>query len=130
MRDRKSQFGAQPHFARTDRVNEVVRRVIAERLEVVAQDDARLNLVTITSVDVDPDLRNATVYFSSLDTLASTEDVIEALGGVRKSLQSAIATEMRMKRTPHLRFAPDTAIEGGLRVEAILRDIARDQDAE
>ncbi len=111
-------------YARTDRVNEVLREVIAECLKRAGDDDERLDMVTITSVEVDPDLRRAQVYFSALGTSASSDDVIEALESRRKGIQHAINDQVHLKRTPQLQFVPDEAIEGGLRVEEILRNLS------
>jgi ribosome-binding factor A len=54
-----SRHGSPRKYPRTARVNEVVREVLAEELERLS--DPRLGLVTVTSVDVSPDLRHATV---------------------------------------------------------------------
>jgi ribosome-binding factor A len=53
-------------YPRRARVNEVVRETIADEVERLS--DPRLGLVTITGVDVSPDLRQATVYYSALET--------------------------------------------------------------
>lgn len=53
-------------YPRSARVNEVVRETIADELERLS--DPRLGLVTVTGVDVSPDLRQATVYYSALET--------------------------------------------------------------
>jgi ribosome-binding factor A len=53
-------------YPRRARVNEVVRETIADEVERL--NDPRLGLVTITGVDVSPDLRQATVYYSALET--------------------------------------------------------------
>jgi ribosome-binding factor A len=53
-------------YPRSARVNEVVRETIADEVERLS--DPRLGLVTITGVDVSPDLRQATVYYSALET--------------------------------------------------------------
>jgi ribosome-binding factor A len=100
------------------RVNEVLREVVAEAIELEAGSDARLELVTVTGVDCDPDLRHATVLLASLSEPAST-----ALGTARPRLQAAIAREVRLKRTPLLSFAPDPAVAYGERVEEVLRDL-------
>ncbi len=115
-------WSTNPKYPRTARVNEVLREVIADELERV--DDPRLELVTVTGVDVDPDLRRAAVYFSALDTSAEIEEVGQALGEQRVSLQSVIGRSVRLKCTPQLRFLPDPAIEEGLKVEEILRNIS------
>ena len=51
-------------YPRTARVNEVVREALGDELERLS--DPRLGLVTVTGVDVNADLRQATVYYSAL----------------------------------------------------------------
>jgi len=100
------------------RVNEVLREVLAEEIEVVASTDARLELVTVTAVSCEPDLRHATVLLASLPG-----PVREALGEARPRLQAAIAHQVRMKRTPQLSFQADPAVGHGELVEEILREL-------
>jgi ribosome-binding factor A len=107
-------------YPRTARVNHVVHEVVADELERI--DDDRLELMTVTGVDVDPDLRHATVWLSSL-----TDESQEALTQHRVRLQSAIGRQMRMKRTPELRFRADPAVASGQRVEDILRGLEDDR---
>jgi len=105
-------------YPRTARVNEVLREVVAEALERMADTDDRLRLLTVTAVDITPDLSRATVYLSSLPAPA-----LEALGEQRVSLQRIIGRQVRMKRTPLLDFESDPAVAHGLRVEEILRTL-------
>jgi ribosome-binding factor A len=58
------------------------------------------------------------VLFSSL-----SEAEEEALATARVRLQAAISSEVRLKRTPQLRFAADPAVVAGRRVEEILRQL-------
>ena len=105
-------------YSRVARVNELCREILADELERV--DDDRLVLVTITHVNVDPDLRHALVEFSSLGE--GEDEALEALGEHRVKLQSAIARKARLKRTPELRFSVDTVISRGARIEQLLRE--------
>jgi ribosome-binding factor A len=105
-------------YPRTVRVNRVLQEVLADSLERLADADERLRMATVTAVDTAPDLRQATVFLSSLD-----DAVAEALAEHRVVLQRAIANEVRLKRTPHLEFAADPAVVAGSRVEEILRRI-------
>jgi len=107
-----------PRYPRAARVNEVLREVIADELERIAADDERLELVTVTGVDVDPDLRRAKVWLSSLSEAAAG-----ALEADRARLQGAIANQVRLKRTPHLEFAADPAVATGRRIEEIIRGL-------
>jgi len=112
-------------WSRIDRVNEALREVVAEELTLI--DDDRLELVTITGVAVDPDLRRAKVWFSALSALAAPADPVVAvedvLAGHRVRLQAAIARQLRLKRTPELAFQSDPAIAVGTRVEDIIRGL-------
>jgi len=110
-------------YERTARVNEVVREVVADELERLS--DPRLGLLTITGVDVAPDLRQATVYYSALipaeGKAEHEQDIAVALREVTPQLQAAIGRQVRMKYTPHLVFREDPAIRTGERVDQILR---------
>jgi ribosome-binding factor A len=109
-------------YPRSLRVNQVIRQVLAEEIERLADADERLRLVTVTSVDTAPDLRQATVYVSSLP-----DDAAEALGERRVQLQRTLGRQVRMKRTPQLAFTVDPAVVAGSRVEEVLRRIRQDE---
>lgn len=110
--------GGSHHFPRTARVNEVLREVIADELEEVAASDTRIELLTVTAVECDPDLRHAKVLLASMPGPAHA-----ALAEARARLQAAIARQVRLKRTPQLSFEVDPAIVHGERVEQIIRSI-------
>jgi ribosome-binding factor A len=116
MASRHGESRALGSYARTARINELLREVLADELERFADTDERLRLPTVTGVDVTTDLSSAKVYMSSID-----ETVLEALSEHRAHLQRAIGRQVRMKRTPKLQFMRDPAVAEGERVEEILR---------
>lgn len=109
---------AEKPYSRVARVNQALREVIADELELI--DDERLELVTVTGVRAEADFRHAVVWF---DTLHGLEEVKEALQGERVRLQAAVGRQLRLRRTPELFFEPDPAIAAGSRVEEILRSL-------
>ena len=115
--------GGQKRYPRVARVNEALREVVAETLEEL--DDERLELVTVTGVQTDPDLRHAHVYYSAL---TGQTHVADALAEHRVRLQAAIARQMHLKRTPQLDFRPDPAIIEGLKIDAIIATMPRGHD--
>jgi ribosome-binding factor A len=132
---RRAAAPSQHRYPREARLNQSLRQVIAE--ELVAIDDEHLDLVTITSIDVDPEMNRATVFFDSLRGEDGDGDILEALTRYRVRLQSSVARQIRSKKTPILTFVPDEVIRSAERIERILRanpsparpDPASDDDA-
>jgi ribosome-binding factor A len=112
-------------YPRTARVNEVIREIVAEELEGMSDDDERLELVTVTGVETDPDLRRAKVFYS-----ARREGADAALEDQRVKLQAAIGRQARLKRTPHLAFVEDPGVASGWRIEGILKGLRHDEERE
>ena len=106
---------------RMRRVNEAVREVVSARLAEGVK-DPRIGFVTVTSVDTSTDLRQARVYVS---VLGSEEERAETLAGLQSAhglFQQAVASELRMKRTPTLQFVFDESIDRGMRITELLDD--------
>jgi ribosome-binding factor A len=110
-------------FPRMLRVNELVRQTLADEMEHLS--DPRLELVTITGVDVSPDLRNATVWFAKLGTHDPATG--EALAAAAPHLRATLGRQVRLKYLPRLQFREDPAIETGQRVEEILRGLHQER---
>lgn len=107
-------------YPRTARLSETLREIIAE--ELVRIDDERLDLVTVTRIDTDPELNRAVVFFDSLDGEGGDQLILEAFTDHRKRLQSAIAHQIRAKKTPILSFSADDVIRAAERIDTILRE--------
>lgn len=105
------------------RVNEAVREVLSGRIAAGLK-DPRIGFVTVTSVDTSPDLRHARVYVSVLGDEGERDATLAGLGSAHGVLQHAIATELRLKRTPTLQFVFDESIDRGMRITELLDDEA------
>jgi ribosome-binding factor A len=125
--------GGRRQYPRTARLNESVLEVLADELERMS--DPRLELVTLTGVDVSRDLAHATVYFSTLaaETGGAPESFAdEAAAGLASGaahLQGAIGRQLRIRQVPRLVFKVDPGIVSGQRIEEILRDIHQQETA-
>src|SRR5579872_6099886 len=111
---------------RMRRVNESLRQVLAEALPELK--DPRIGLVTVTGVDTTPDLRHATVYVSVLGSVRKRKASLQGLTAAHGVLQSRLARELRMKRTPQLTFEYDPSVERGVRMTRLIDDLAPDDD--
>ena len=115
---------ASPHrVPRVTRLNELIREVVAEELERIG--DERLDLVTITNVDVDNDLNRAIITFDSLGGPEKDAPILAALGELRVKLQAALARQITARKTPIFVFRPDEVIRAAERIDEIIR---RQQD--
>jgi len=106
---------------RNERVAEEIRAVLADAVREVR--DPLVGFVTLTGVDLSPDLRQARVFVSRLGTDADREAAVTALNHAAAFLRHAVASRARLRFTPALRFVADPTLERGSRVEAILQEL-------
>jgi ribosome-binding factor A len=113
---------------RMRRVNESVRQVLAETLPELK--DPRIGLVTVTGVDTAPDLRHAVVFVSVLGSEKKKRATMVALDAAHGVLQSSLAKQLRLKRTPQLTFEYDQSVEHGVRMSQLIDQLAPEDDAD
>ncbi len=118
---RRGGIGSPRPYQRTAHVNEVMREVIASTLEEIG--DERLEMATVTGIDVDPDFSRGVVFYSAMFTSSTAEDVQAAFDQHRARLQAAVGSQVRLKRTPLLSFRPDPAITAGQRIDDLIRNL-------
>jgi ribosome-binding factor A len=106
---------------RMRRINEVLREVVGAAIGSELS-DPRIGFVTVTSVETSPDLRTAKVFVSVLGSEEEREATLAGLRSSRGVIQSKIAGETRMKRTPTLSFHYDGTIEQGVRISRLLEE--------
>lgn len=108
---------------RTRKIESQLKEIVGGELSSLS--DPRINgLVTVTAVRVSPDIANATVFYS----LLAGEDAEEAQAGLDSAagrVQAAVGRQMRIRRTPRLRFEPDPVVQKVGRIDAALRDIRK-----
>ena len=108
---------------RMRRVNEAVREVVSARIAEGLR-YPRIGFVTVTAVETSPDLRHARVYVSVLGSGEERSATLAGLESAHGVLQQAVASELRMKRTPTLQFVFDESIDRGMRITELLDDEA------
>lgn len=106
------------------RVAEILKRELSGIIARDVQFD--VPLVTLHSVDLTPDLKNAHVFISAIGTDPEQGRVLRALEDARSEIQSALARRVVLKQTPHLYFHIDRSVERGSRVLAIMDELGLD----
>jgi ribosome-binding factor A len=102
-------------------VADLIQRELSELLRREVR-DPRVGMVTLTSVDVSPDLSHAKVFFTILEKekLAGTTRALQRASGF---LRSQLARRMKMYTTPELRFAYDESVERGDRLSQLIDSV-------
>jgi ribosome-binding factor A len=102
------------------RLQEEISRILLREI-----DDPLVRMVTLTDVDVSPDLKHARVWFSVVgEGEDDPEQVLKGLRRARKFIQGRLADEGELRYVPMLDFRFDATAQRAQRVEAILRQLA------
>ncbi len=112
---------------RTQRIAEQLKGEIA-RILIEEVTDPRIALVTLTRVDVAPDLSHAVVFWSALDSTA-LDRIEDGLESAAPFLRRCLARELPLRRMPELRFRHDPSFELGSQTLAVLRSLSDDESA-
>ena len=108
----------QKRSGRPEKLGDLIQRELSDLLHRDVR-DPRVGMVTITAVDVSPDLSHAKVYFTTL----SKEHIDEAREGLQRAagfLRSQLARRVKLYTTPELRFAYDESVERGDRLSRLI----------
>ncbi|HJW43236.1 MAG TPA: 30S ribosome-binding factor RbfA [Geothrix sp.] len=94
--------------------------------------DPELGFVTLTAVRLSPDRSVAKVYFTVLPANGGDQEAQDgftrkALGRAAGFLRSQLASRLKMRRVPELRFFPDGTLEEGNHLESLLSEIERER---
>lgn len=109
----------------TTRRQRRVAELIQEEISLLIQRevrDPRVGMVTVTHVDVSPDLRLARVYFSALDEEAQQQALL-ALEHAASFLRHELGNRIRLRFIPRLEFRVDHSVEYSIRIEELLAQI-------
>ena len=114
--------------SRPDRVADQIRGEIASML---ARDvhDPGVGFVTITRVQLTPDLQHARVLYTALGDERTRARSGQALQRATPFLRRQIGARLRLRRVPELRFVYDDSVAGQDRIEQLLDEIHRDETA-
>lgn len=103
---------------RRRRINEAVKQVLSEAVRDVK--DPRVGFVTVTGTTVSQDMAYAMVYVSVLGDEEKRKRTLAGLEAAHGFLQSRVARELKLRRTPKLTFEYDPSVENGVRMSALI----------
>lgn len=111
------------------RVNELLRREISTQMHEHYKKESVF--ITITEVDVAPDLRNARVYYSVIGDDENKKQARIFFQKTKADLKKRVSNYVTLKYFPHLEFKLDPSLEAGARLWNIMDAVAEeDEDPE
>lgn len=116
-------------YKRTDRIAESIREEISSILLKEIK-DPRIQFVSITRVEVSPDLKHAKVFISALGSEEKKEEAFEGMKSARGFIQRELGHRLRLRYTPEIAFKVDTGIEHGLHIYELLTEIKNKEKPE
>ncbi len=108
---------------RAARVAHEFQRELGEVLARGLKDPRVTGFITVTGAKMPPDLKDITVYVSIHGDDATREKTLEGLRAAAGYLQREVARRLKLRYTPHLRFAYDGSVAQGDRIERLLKEV-------
>ena len=112
---------------RTDRLNSLLREVIAEVIKREVKNPQIHDLSTITRVDITADLHYAKVYVSIIGDEAAKRTTLEALRSAAGFIAVKSSKKVVMRYFPTLSFILDEGVEKQMRIEELLQEIKNEE---
>ena len=103
---------------RAQRLGDLIQREVSDLIRLEVR-DPRVGMITVTSVDVSPDMSHAKVFFTVLER-DKLQDTLDGLSRAAGFLRSQLARRIKMYTTPELRFEYDESVERGDRLSRLI----------
>jgi ribosome-binding factor A len=113
--------GNRPGGQRAQRVADAILEEVADLLRRRVK-DPRVGFVTLTGVEVAPDLRHAKVFYSVVGDPAQRRATQKGLDSATPFVQGEVGRRLRLRNTPVVEFRFDESLERGQRIEQLLRE--------
>jgi ribosome-binding factor A len=107
---------------RTEKAAEAIREVVSMAI-LTELSDPRVRDVTVTHVEVSPDLRHAKVHVSVMGDEARQKLTLRGLQSAAGFLQAKIAERIEIRYTPKLSFMLDQGVKRSIAVAQILEQV-------
>jgi ribosome-binding factor A len=111
---------------RQKQIGNLIQKELGDFLEKKVS-DPRLDFVTITAVEVSPDLRQAHIYVS---TLENQQEAMESLNHAVGFLRHELGSRLALRYVPELIFHLDTSLQRGERIDQLLEEIQRNRNSQ
>jgi ribosome-binding factor A len=112
---------------RTERIQELIREELSDMIMRDLRDPRLEGLISLTRVEVTPDLGNARIFVSVMSETTDPKEALKALQSASGYLHKELVHRLELRKVPFLNFRLDTSIAEGAAVLAHIEE-ARRQD--
>lgn len=112
---------------RTERVNDLIRDELSDLLLREVRDPRLGGLISITRVEVTPDLMNARVFVSIMGSEGEQKEATRVLNAAASFFHRELKQRLQIRRVPFLVFRLDTSIAAGASVLALMDEVSRQE---
>jgi ribosome-binding factor A len=112
---------------RPTRIGEQIREDLSELIAREVHDPG-IGFITITRVQVTPDLQQARVYYTTMGDAKARRESDRALQRASPFLRRQLGRRLRLRRIPELQFFFDESVEKQDRIERILQEIQAERN--
>ena len=109
--------------ARVERVAAEIQAAVADLLARGKIRDPRIGYITITGVQVSPDLRHAKVFYSMLGTPEQRAETKEGLKSSQGFVRREVAQRVKLRVSPEVVFEFDPSLDEGDKIERLLKEV-------
>ena len=109
------------NLQRQRRISDQIQRTLSELIRDELK-DPRVGMITLTEVEVSPDLAHAKVYFTTLGDDAARSRTLLGLSRASGFLRSLLGRQIKTHNTPELHFFYDASVETGVRISKLIDD--------
>ncbi len=113
---------------RLERVNSLIREELSEMLRRDVKDPRLGTFVTVTAVNVTPDLKSAVVYVSYFGSNEEKQGSLKALASAAGFFHHELVKRLDMRHVPDLHFQWDDSIERGDRLLRLMDEVSSKED--
>jgi len=106
-------------YARADRVNEQIRRDLADLIRTELK-DPRIGMISLTAVEVTADYAHANVYFTTMTDRSAVETILAGLKKASGFLRLQLGKRIKIHQIPELHFKFDESLERGISLSALI----------
>ena len=109
---------------RSERTSKLIQREISVLLEREVNDPRLSKFISVTEVELSPDLRHAKIFVSTLGSeINNKEDMLAGFNNASGFLRKELASHLKLKYTPQLSFHYDDSIERGARLLKLMGEL-------